>query len=105
MLLSDVDAVLDTTRSAISLALPRVAGPAIAGALFEAGYVRAPFLLAAGFQAAYLDSVATDLPTMPSVKAVVYFDASGPARKWALTPSGTAALARLASSPAVSASG
>ncbi len=54
--------------NAISLALPRVAGPAIAGALFEAGYVRAPFLLAAGFQAAYLAVYAWSFRDEPAAR-------------------------------------
>jgi MFS family permease len=40
--------------NALSLAVPRIAGPAIAGALIAAGHDRIPFLLAALFQAGYL---------------------------------------------------
>ncbi len=71
-----VSLVGDTRRGAaaalntLSLALPRVAGPAIAGAMFAAGYVRAPFLLAAGFQAAYLAVYAWSFRDEPAARPV-----------------------------------
>lgn len=38
----------------VSLQIPRAIGPMIAGVLFEGGFLMAPFLIAAGFQGAYL---------------------------------------------------
>lgn len=61
----------------LSLALPRVAGPAIAGALFEAGYFRAPFLLAAGFQAAYLAVYAWSFRGEPAARPAARVAAAG----------------------------
>lgn len=57
--------------NALSLAVPRIAGPAIAGALFAAGYDRAPFLLAAGFQAAYLAVYAWSFYDEPAARPTV----------------------------------
>jgi len=37
-------------------------------------------------QPAYIGSIGTGAPTLPSVKAVVYFDAPGPLDTWQLTP-------------------
>jgi mannan endo-1,4-beta-mannosidase len=50
-------------------------------------------------QAAYLDSVAQQLPTMPLFKGFVYFDAVGPTNDWRLGPAGLAAFAQLARNP------
>jgi hypothetical protein len=50
-------------------------------------------------QPAYLGSIATDLPTLPQFKAVLYFDAPGPAGAWQLTPAGLAAFGALARNP------
>lgn len=40
--------------NSVSLSLPRAAGPLVAGLLFDSGFLALPFLLAAGFQSAYL---------------------------------------------------
>lgn len=56
-------------------------------------------------QVAYLQSVEEDLPSMPSVRAVVYFDAVGPLQDWRLTPAGLTAFAQLAGSPVFAQSG
>ncbi len=45
---------LAASVSGVSTQLPRAAGPWLAGLLFSAGWLVAPFLLAAAFQAAYL---------------------------------------------------
>ena len=50
-------------------------------------------------QAAFIDSIGTDAPTMPGVKAVAYFDAPGPLENWQFTPAGLQAFARLAAQP------
>ncbi len=50
-------------------------------------------------QVAYLDSVATDLPSLPEFKAVVYFDAPGPGGTWELSGAGLTAFAALARNP------
>ena len=50
-------------------------------------------------QPAYLASIGTGAPTLPQVKAVVYFDSPGPARDWSLTPAGLQAFAALARQP------
>ena len=50
-------------------------------------------------QAAYLQGIASVLPSQfPLVKALVYFDAQGPAASWILTPDGMAAYRALANS-------
>ncbi len=50
-------------------------------------------------QPGYIDSIATDAPTLPAVKAVVYFDARGPLATWQFTPAGLEAFAHLAGDP------
>jgi hypothetical protein len=50
-------------------------------------------------QAGFIDSIGTDTPTLPGIKAVVYFDATGPLASWQFTPSGLQAFARLARDP------
>jgi len=47
-------------------------------------------------QVAYLDSIGTDAPRLPGIKAVGYFDAPGPHGSWQLTPRGVHAFASLA---------
>jgi hypothetical protein len=48
-------------------------------------------------QAAYLASISSELPTrFPQIKAVVYFDASGPRGHWALSTAGLSAFGALA---------
>ena len=47
-------------------------------------------------QAGYIDSIAAGAPTLPAVKAVVYFDVPGPLRTWQFTPAGLEAFGRLA---------
>ena len=47
-------------------------------------------------QRRYLASIGTGLPSMPDIKAVVYFDAPGPRAVWSLTPAGLRAFGRLA---------
>jgi len=47
-------------------------------------------------QPAYIGSIGTGAPTLPSVKAVVYFDAPGPLDTWQLTPAGLTAFGHLA---------
>jgi beta-mannanase len=50
-------------------------------------------------QASYLQGIAGTLPSQfPLVKALVYFDAQGPAASWVLTPEGLQAYRQLASS-------
>ena len=50
-------------------------------------------------QAAFIDSIGTDMPTLPAFKGVVYFDASGPSISWAFTPDGLRSFAALARNP------
>ena len=50
-------------------------------------------------QPAYIDSIGADAPALPAVKAVVYFDAPGPANAWQFTPAGLQAFGRLAAAP------
>jgi hypothetical protein len=50
-------------------------------------------------QAAYLESIGTGMPALPAFKAVVYFDASGPAADWALVGGGLTAFGALARQP------
>lgn len=40
--------------NSVSVSVPRAFGPLVAGLLFDAGWLALPFILAAGFQAAYL---------------------------------------------------
>jgi predicted MFS family arabinose efflux permease len=40
--------------NSVSVSLPRTVGPVFAGMLFDAGWLAGPFLIAAGFQAAYV---------------------------------------------------
>jgi mannan endo-1,4-beta-mannosidase len=55
-------------------------------------------------QAAYLQGIESSLPTQfPEIKALVYFDAPGPAGSWALVGSGLDAFHRLATDPYFSA--
>lgn len=42
------------STSSLAIQLPRAAGPVFAGALFGAGYLAAPFFIAAGFFSAYI---------------------------------------------------
>ena len=50
-------------------------------------------------QAAYLQGIGSALPSQfPDIKALVYFDAPGPADLWVLTPDGLQAYRQLASS-------
>jgi hypothetical protein len=49
-------------------------------------------------QAAYLEGAASALPSLPAFKAVVYFDATGPAGSWVLTGAGLTTLGQLARS-------
>jgi MFS family permease len=65
--------------NALSLAIPRIAGPAIAGALIAAGHDRAPFLLAAGFQAAYLAVYTWSFRDEPAARPAVRPRAPGEA--------------------------
>jgi hypothetical protein len=50
-------------------------------------------------QAAYVDSIGRDAPTLPAFKAVCYFDRVGPAGSWILQGDGLAAFGRLAATP------
>ncbi len=51
-------------------------------------------------QAAYLQGIGSALPSQfPDIKALVYFDAPGPADLWVLTPDGLQAYGQLARSP------
>ena len=50
-------------------------------------------------QPAFIASIGTDLPALPEIKGVVYFDAPGPAAPWEFTPAGLAAFAALAREP------
>jgi beta-mannanase len=50
-------------------------------------------------QADYLQSVGSGMPTLPQFKAIVYFDAGGPAANWQLQGSGLAAFGVLARDP------
>jgi mannan endo-1,4-beta-mannosidase len=51
-------------------------------------------------QVAYLQDIASVLPAQfPLVKALVYFDAEGPAASWILTPAGLQAYRQLAGNP------
>jgi hypothetical protein len=51
-------------------------------------------------QAAYLSGIESDLPTLyPDVKALVYFNAIGPAGSWVLTSSGLQEYHQLAANP------
>ena len=52
-------------------------------------------------QPAYLQSIARGLPLLPEVKAVVYFDASGPTADWQLAGPGLTAFGALARTPSV----
>jgi MFS family permease len=45
---------LAASLNSVSVSVPRAAGPLVAGLLFDAGFLSLPFLLAAGFQTAYL---------------------------------------------------
>jgi beta-mannanase len=49
-------------------------------------------------QAQYLQGILTSAPLFPDIKAVVYYDAAGPAANWALGDSGLIAFSRLARS-------
>ncbi len=42
------------STSSLAIQLPRAAGPVIAGVFFGAGYLAAPFYVAAGFFAGYI---------------------------------------------------
>jgi hypothetical protein len=50
-------------------------------------------------QSAFIESIGADAPALPAVKAVVYFDAPGPANAWQFTPAGLVAFGRLAATP------
>ncbi len=50
-------------------------------------------------QATYIKSIGTDMPTLPAFRAVVYFDAPGPARNWKLAAGGLEAFGALAQDP------
>jgi hypothetical protein len=50
-------------------------------------------------QAAFVQSIGTDMPGLPSVKAVVYFDAVGPEADWRLVGTGLGAFGALARDP------
>jgi hypothetical protein len=50
-------------------------------------------------QPEYIASIGTGMPTLPGFKAVVYFDAPGPAASWQFTASGLQAFAALARDP------
>ncbi len=50
-------------------------------------------------QVDYLQSIGQDVPAMPQIKGVVYFDAVGPMNNWRLGPAGLQAFARLAAMP------
>jgi beta-mannanase len=50
-------------------------------------------------QVGFLQSIATDAPSLPELKAVVYFDAPGPEGTWSLHGPGLAAFAALARNP------
>ena len=50
-------------------------------------------------QPSFIESIGADAPLLPAVKAVVYFDAPGPAHAWQFTPAGLLAFGRLASNP------
>jgi hypothetical protein len=57
-------------------------------------------------QASYLLGIESSLPAQfPDVKALIYFDATGPGGTWALSESGLHALSRLAANPYFSAHG
>ncbi len=45
---------LAASLASVSMQIPRALGPAAAGALFQGGWLALPFLLAAGFQGAYV---------------------------------------------------
>ncbi|HQU16248.1 MAG: MFS transporter [Chromatiales bacterium 21-64-14] len=45
---------LAASLSSVSIQVPRAIGPAVAGVLFQAGWLALPFLLAASFQGAYV---------------------------------------------------
>ena len=49
-------------------------------------------------QSTYLESVGTDIPQLPQIKAFVYFDSTGPAGDWQLTGDGLTAFKSLADS-------
>lgn len=50
-------------------------------------------------QAAYVESIGTDMPSLPALKAVVYFDAVGPDADWRLSGPGLGAFGVLARDP------
>lgn len=50
-------------------------------------------------QAAFVASFGTDMPAMPAFKAVVYFDAIGPAGSWVLAGDGLTAFGKVARDP------
>jgi hypothetical protein len=50
-------------------------------------------------QASYLESIGAGMPALPAFKAVVYFDAPGPAADWALAGTGLTAFGVLARQP------
>ena len=50
-------------------------------------------------QPSFIESIGADAPLVTTVKAVVYFDAPGPAHAWQFTPAGLLAFGRLASNP------
>jgi hypothetical protein len=50
-------------------------------------------------QPGFIDSIRTGMPTLPAYKAVVWFDAPGPALDWSFTPAGLEAFAALARDP------
>lgn len=50
-------------------------------------------------QVAFIESIAADMPTLPEFKAVVYFDAAGPAGSWQLQADGLRAFGTLARDP------
>ena len=45
---------LAASLSSVSMQIPRALGPAVAGALFQGGWLALPFLFAASFQGAYV---------------------------------------------------
>ncbi len=50
-------------------------------------------------QAAYIASIGTGMPALPGFKAIVYFDATGPAADWQLVGAGLTAFGQLAQDP------
>jgi hypothetical protein len=50
-------------------------------------------------QTAYLQSIESQAPTMPLIKAIIYFDAVGPAADWSLQGAGATTFQSLLSSP------